>query len=73
MEELGKNKPINSNRSPDGWDLENKDLLIGSPENPKSARYLLRLYDETLCSLKPDDIIKHHQESNNYSKVEDKR
>lgn len=64
MEEQGSsNKPVNSNRSPDGWDIENKDLLIGSPINPKSTRKLIELYDKTLCSLKSEDVIKHHQES----------
>jgi hypothetical protein len=71
MEEPGKNKPVNSNRSPDGWDIENKDLLIGSPENPKSARKLIELYDKTLCSLNPEDVIKHHQKSYNNAKTED--
>jgi hypothetical protein len=73
MEEQGKNKPVNSNRSPDGWDIEKKDLLIGSPENPQSARQLLELYDKTLCSLKPDDVIKHHQDSYNNAKTDDKK
>lgn len=71
MEEQGENKPVNSNRSPDGWDIENKDLLIGSPENPKSARHLIELYDKTLCSLNPEDVIKHHQESYNNAKIDD--
>lgn len=63
MEEQGEKKSVNSNRSPDDWDIEKKDLLIGSPENPKSARQLLELYDKTLCSLIPNDVIKHHTES----------
>ena len=66
MEEQGKkNKPVNSNRSPDGLDVEFKDLLVGSPENPKSARQLLDLYDKTLCSLTLADVKKHHIESYN--------
>ena len=31
-EKKGKKKAVNSNRSPDGWDIEKKDLLIGDPE-----------------------------------------
>ena len=63
MEEQGKSKPVNSNRSPDGWDVESKDLLVGSPENSKSARQLIQLYDITLCSLTASDVIKRHEES----------
>lgn len=50
MEEQGKKKAISSNRSPDGWDIDTKDLLVGSPENPISARLLLRLYEDTISS-----------------------
>ena len=63
MEEQGKKSiPVNSNRSADNWDFELKDLIVGSPENPKSARQLIKMYDTTLCSLLPSDIIKQHQE-----------
>lgn len=62
MEVKGKNIPVNSNRSPDGWDIDKKDLLIGDPENSKSARQLIEQYDKTLCSLQPNDIIKRHED-----------
>jgi len=71
MEEQGENKPVNSNRSPDDWDIERKDLLIGSPKNPKSVRQLIELYDKTFCSLKPNDVIMHHQKSYNNTKTDD--
>jgi hypothetical protein len=63
MEEQGKKKPVNSNRSPDGWDVANKDLLVGNPENPISGRYLLEFYETTISSLTLVDVKKHHQES----------
>lgn len=63
MEEAGKKKPVNSNRSPDGWDYDNKDLLIGDPENPVSARWLISMYDNTMAELTKDDIMKYHSES----------
>lgn len=64
MEEQGeKSIPVNSNRSADGWDFNSKDLIVGSPENPKSARQLIELYETTLCSLLPSDIIKRYEES----------
>lgn len=63
MEKKGRKEPVSSSRCADGWDIENKDLVIGDPENPKSARELIELYDKTLCSLEPDDVIKRHQDS----------
>jgi hypothetical protein len=63
MEEQGKKNPVNSNRSPDGWDVTNKDLLVGSPANPISGRYLLDIYEKTISSLTLVDVRKHHQES----------
>ncbi len=32
MEKQGKREPVNSNRSPDGWDVANKDLLINTED-----------------------------------------
>ena len=63
MEEAGKKKPINSNRSPDGLDFDNKDLLIGNPEKPISARKLIELYDQTMATLTKDDVKQHHSQS----------
>ena len=63
LEKPGKKIPISSNRSPDGWDFENKDLLIGDPENPISARFLLGLYEEVMNSLTLLDVKKGHSES----------
>ena len=63
MEKKGKIKPVNSNRSPDGWDVERKDLIIGDPENPLSARKLFEQYDETMSSLTINDVIRRHEES----------
>jgi hypothetical protein len=67
MEEQGNNKKaVTSNRSPDGWDMDKKDLLVGSPHNPISARYILQLYKDTIYSLTTTDIKKHHAESSMY-------
>jgi len=60
MEEQGKKKAVSSNRSPDGWDVDNKDLLVGSPDNPVSARLLLEAYENTILSLKLVDVKRHH-------------
>ena len=63
MEKQGSEVPVNSNRSPDGWDVENKDLLIGDPYEPVSGRCLLGLYDQVLSSLEIKDVKKRHEES----------
>lgn len=68
MEKKGKKIPINSNRSFDRWDMKNKDLLIGDPDDFISARSLFELYDRTLSSITIDDVIKEHELSKTYEK-----
>lgn len=64
MEKRGKKIPVTSNRSPDGWDFENKDLLIGDPDdNFLSARKLLQQYDNVMGNIKREDVLKHHEET----------
>jgi len=63
MEKRGFRQAVNSNRSPDGWNIEGKDLLIGDPDDFLSARNLLQKYDEVMSSLKREDVIKCHEES----------
>lgn len=60
MEKRGQKIPVNSNRCFDGWDFENRDLLIGDPDCPLSARALFKLYDDTITSIKPEEILKEH-------------
>ncbi len=63
MEKRGKKSPVSSNRSPDGWDLQHKDLLIGDPEASQkiSARALLRTFEDTFASISADDVLKAHE------------
>lgn len=64
MEKRGKNIPVTSNRSPNGFDLKKKDLLIGDPDDDLlSARKILQQYDEVMGSINRKDILKHHEES----------
>lgn len=44
MEKSGKNAPVTSNRSPSGWDVTNRDLLVNDPQSIPdiSARYVLK-------------------------------
>lgn len=65
MEKKGKTIPVNSNRSPDGWDVSNKDLLIGDPDDPISCRTILRRYNDVMSSLTIEDVKKRHEESYN--------
>lgn len=55
--------PVNSNRSPDGWDIEKKDLLIGDPENYVRARDVLNCYDNVMSRLELDDVKCPHYTS----------
>ncbi len=64
MEKQGKRIPVNSNRSPAGWDVENRDLLVNDPDDPEvSARRLFNDFDETFLSLRKADILARHEDS----------
>ncbi len=65
MEKKGKKMPIGSNRSPDEWDIPNKDLIVGDPEDPISGRMLLEKYDNVLSSLTIEDIKARHENAYN--------
>jgi len=68
MEKKGKKIPVNSNRSFDHWDVKNKDLLIGDPDDYVSARNMFELYDSTLLSITINDVKKKHELSETYKK-----
>jgi hypothetical protein len=61
----GKEVPVSSNRSPSGWDILNKDLLINDPEVTPcvSARFLLAEFDRVMSSMTKDDILDRHESS----------
>lgn len=63
MEKQSKKEAVNSNRSPDGWDYDNKDVLIGNPDTAISAREILQSYDNTLSSLTVSDILSSHADA----------
>ncbi len=64
MEKQGKQEPVNSNRSPAGWDVDNKDLLINDPEDMVvSTRVLIDRYYSTISSITVKDVLKKHHES----------
>lgn len=62
MEKPGRRVPVNFNRSPDGWDFEKGDLLLGDPEAQPavSARFLLGEFDRVMSAMKQTDVLAHH-------------
>jgi hypothetical protein len=62
MEKPGKRVAVTSNRSPAGWDVEKRDLLVNDPEeNPDvSARWILSEFDRVFSSITTGDVLAHH-------------
>jgi len=66
MEKPGKKKAaVTSNRSPTGWDVENRDLLVNDPEeNPDiSARWMLSEFDRVFSSITKSDVLAQHEKA----------
>jgi len=65
MEKRGRKAPVTSNRSPTGWDVANKDLLVNDPEvEPNiSARGLLSNFDRVFSAITKDDVLGQHADS----------
>jgi hypothetical protein len=65
MEKPGEKIPVNSNRSPAGWDMANRDLLVNAPEEQPdiSARFLLAEFDRVFSSLTKQDVLLAHEKS----------
>jgi len=63
MEKAGQKVPITSNRSPCGWDVPKRDLLLNDPENPIEAyaRHILAEFDRVLCSIRRADVLAAHE------------
>jgi hypothetical protein len=65
MEKPGKRAPVSSNRSPSGWDAENRDLLMNNPEESPdiSARWLLSEFDRLFSSIARGDVLARHEDA----------
>jgi len=65
MEKSGKRVPVTSNRSPSGWDVPNRDLLVGDPDSTPdvSARFILKEFERVVTSITKDDVLAHHAHS----------
>jgi hypothetical protein len=63
MEKPGKRAAVTSNRSPAGWDAENRDLFINDPEEHPdvSARRILSEFDRVFSSITNSDVLAHHE------------
>jgi hypothetical protein len=63
MEKPGKRAAVTSNRSPAGWDIKNRDLLVNDPEESPdvSARWMLAEFDRVFSSITKSDVLAHHE------------
>ena len=64
MEKPGRRAAVTSNRSPAGWDVEHRDLLVNDPEESPdtSARWMLSEFDRVFSSIAANYVLSHHQE-----------
>jgi hypothetical protein len=62
MEKQGKKEAVTSNRSPAGWDIANRDLLVNDPEDRQdiSARWIMSEFDRVFSSITEHDVVAHH-------------
>ena len=64
MEKPGVKIPVTSNRSPSGWDVSRRDLLVNDPESTNIfARDLLAEFDRVFSSIKAADILGSHEDA----------
>lgn len=65
MEKPGKKAAVTSNRSPAGWDVENRDLFVNDPEEVPviSARWMLSEFDRVFSSITKSDVLARHEEA----------
>ena len=66
MEKPGNKKAaVTSNRSPTGWDVKNRDLLVNDPEESPdiSARWILLEFDRVFSSITQSDVLAHHEKA----------
>lgn len=65
MEKRGKKQPVTSNRSPAGWHVEKRDLLVNDPEvQPDiSARTILSEFDRVFSAITKHDVLAKHEDS----------
>jgi hypothetical protein len=55
--------PVPSERPPEIWVADGKDILVGDPADLVSARRLLALYERVLASLTSEDVQMRHEDA----------
>lgn len=55
--------PVASDRAPEIWDDAHRDILVGDPADPRSARRLLAMYARVLSSLTAEDVRMRHEDA----------
>lgn len=55
--------PVPSDRAPEIWVDAHKDILVGDPADPMSARRLLATYERVLASLAVEDVRMKHEDA----------
>ncbi len=65
MEKPRERIPVTSDRSPSGWDISNRDLLVNDPESIEniSARFILNEFDRVFAAITKDDVLARHEKS----------
>jgi hypothetical protein len=65
MEKPGINSPVTSDRSPAGWNVAYRDLLVNDPDSTDDvfARELLAEFDRVFSSIKASDILSRHEDA----------
>lgn len=63
MEKPGMQAAVTSIRSPSGWDISNRDLLINDQEESVNitARNILKEFDCVFCSITKADVLANHE------------
>ncbi len=64
MEKPGVKIPVTSNRSPAGWAISRRDILVNDPDSANIfARDILAEFDRVFSSIKATDIIGRHEDA----------
>ncbi|MES2947745.1 MAG: hypothetical protein V4858_04305 [Pseudomonadota bacterium] len=64
MEKPGIKRSVTSDRSPSGWNVARRDLLVNDPESTDVfARELLGEFDRVFSSIKASDILGRHEDA----------
>lgn len=65
LEEAGGKLPISSDRSPSGWHIGRKDLIVSSPHSGEMIylRDLFLEFENFVASTTPQDVLARHEDA----------